>query len=367
VGWCRRRSRPARALALQPAGKLVVAGLEVIPFPIILLGDARLARYGDTGAPDPGFGTNGGASSHWDDHSEAMAMALQADGRIVVAGLVGDVVIVGSHPGLPVITNLRMAVARYFAGTCGDANQELGEQCDDGNVAAGDCCSPACNLDPTGTVCDDGQSDLCTAPDACDGAGSCVAGGPVQCPPCETCNLMNGCEVAVLPACKTPVVPGAARLALTNDASPAKDRVQWKWSKGAATAVGDFGTPNTSDDYDLCIFDATSQLAMSAALPAGGLCNGKPCWKPVSKGFRYHDRDALPGGITGALLKAGDAGKAKVSVDGKGGNLVLPDLSMLSLPLRVQLQAGNGQCWEATYSSTGVSQNDGERFKARSD
>jgi hypothetical protein len=67
------------------------------------------------------------------------------------------------------------------------------------------------------------------------------------------------------------------------------------------------------------------------------------------------------------LLKAGIDGKAKVSVDGKGANLVLPSLATLAFPLRVQLQSEAGQCWEATYSAAGVSQNDGEHLKARSD
>ena len=33
--------------------------------------------------------------------------------------------------------------------------------------------------------------------------------------------------------------------------------------------------------------------------------------------------------------------------------------------LRVQLQAGNGSCWESTFSAARV--NDGNRFQARSD
>ena len=36
------------------------------------------------------------------------------------------------------------------------------------------------------------------------------------------------------------------------------------------------------------------------------------------------------------------------------------------LTLRVQVQ-GNDECWEATYSTPGVAQNDTTQFKARSD
>src|SRR5438034_3532779 len=52
---------------------------------------------------------------------------------------------------------------------CGNGILEPGEQCDDGNVSDGDCCSSACRFEPAGTACaDDGN--LCTA-DQCDGAG----------------------------------------------------------------------------------------------------------------------------------------------------------------------------------------------------
>jgi hypothetical protein len=39
----------------------------------------------------------------------------------------------------------------------------------------------------------------------------------------------------------------------------------------------------------------------------------------------------------------------------------------LPLPVRAQLQAGNGSCWEATYSSLGAKKNDVTQFKGASD
>jgi cysteine-rich repeat protein len=63
--------------------------------------------------------------------------------------------------------------------TCGNGTLDLGESCDDGNRADGDCCSAACVLEPAGQACDDG--DLCTQGDACDGDGSCGGGDPVVC------------------------------------------------------------------------------------------------------------------------------------------------------------------------------------------
>jgi cysteine-rich repeat protein len=56
--------------------------------------------------------------------------------------------------------------------TCGNGVLDPGEQCDDGNVDNGDCCSAFCRFESSGGACpDDGSS--CTT-DQCDGAGSCI-------------------------------------------------------------------------------------------------------------------------------------------------------------------------------------------------
>jgi len=59
---------------------------------------------------------------------------------------------------------------------CGDDIAEGGEQCDDGNDAAGDCCAPDCTAEPDGGTCpNDGdvctsetcQAGICLHPDSC--------------------------------------------------------------------------------------------------------------------------------------------------------------------------------------------------------
>lgn len=70
----------ARAVAIQPDGKIVVAGFTRTGLPFAL----ALARYRADGSLDPTFGSGGkviGAVQ-----GRAFAMALQADGRILVAG-----------------------------------------------------------------------------------------------------------------------------------------------------------------------------------------------------------------------------------------------------------------------------------------
>jgi len=68
---------PARALALQPDGKIVVAGTCSDAF--------CLARYSSTGVLDPSFGSSGSVVTNIGT-GLVRAVALQPDGKIVVAG-----------------------------------------------------------------------------------------------------------------------------------------------------------------------------------------------------------------------------------------------------------------------------------------
>ncbi|MCH7925837.1 MAG: hypothetical protein IIC51_09920, partial [Planctomycetes bacterium] len=81
---------------------------------------------------------------------EARGLAIQADGKIVTAGLV----FVGA-PG-------DFGLAGYLNGAaiCGNGNVEPGETCDDGNNANGDGCSSACLVEP-GFTCS-GEPSSCT-------------------------------------------------------------------------------------------------------------------------------------------------------------------------------------------------------------
>jgi len=53
------------------------------------------------------------------------------------------------------------------------------------------------------------------------------------------------------------------------------------------------------------------------------------------------------------LLEAGTAGTAKITLEGRGALLDLPDPPITTLPLRVQMIGANGACFETTYSTTG--------------
>ncbi len=244
---------------------------------------------------------------------------------------------------------------------CGNGTVDLGETCDDGNTVDGDCCSADCQLEPTGSPCNDGNA--CTNGDTCD-SGSCVPGPALDCGACENCDQASGCVAHVLTGCHEPTERFSGELLLQNKATP---KLKWQWAKGEATTLLDFGNPFVGDRLSLCLFDesaATPHVAFRATTRVG-LCSGAPCWRTAGAGsFKYKDRDQTPDGLESLLLKSGADGKAKVQVAGRGPNLAVPTMP-LGLPARMQLQAENGQCWESRYVELGTSRNDATEFKAK--
>jgi cysteine-rich repeat protein len=245
---------------------------------------------------------------------------------------------------------------------CGNGTVDLGETCDDGNADDGDCCSSACVFDANGAACDDGNA--CTTGDTCDGAGTCQAGTAATCPACEACDAELGCVAAPRTSCHAPTVRFSGQLAITDEKT---DKLGWTWAKGDATTIQEFGDPTTSAPYALCLYDesgATPTVAFRAVTRTGQ-CGTQPCWKRSGKtAFRYKDPSQTSDGLDALLLKSGAAGKAKILASAKGPNLALPTMPV-SLPLRMQLQAPNGACWEASYFALGTSRYDATHFKAK--
>ncbi len=260
------------------------------------------------------------------------------------------------------------------------------DPCDASETCSGGAATcPADLSEPDGTSCDDGAA--CTTPDAC-AAGVCVGNagicgdGTVQGGCGEQCDDDNvtdgdgcssecllentpGCGAVPASGCRRPVQAGAASLFLRNSVADAKDALQWKWNKGATTFNADFGNPNLSTSYQLCIYDGTHLLS-SAPLPAAGVCDFRDCWRPTGTGFKYAEKSGLRGGVTRIVLKEGTApGKAKIQVKGRGLNLAYPPFP-LTQPLTVQLRNSAGFCWEAVYG-TPATRNQSDQFKDKSD
>ena len=155
---------------------------------------------------------------------------------------------------------------------------------------------------------------------------------------------------------------GRRSSSIKDKAVDTKDVLKWKWAKGAATSLGDFGDPTTTDGYLLCLVRRRRRVA-SIALPQGGVCAGKPCWSDEA------DRLQLQGQGADARwrarcdqLKAGIAGKASAKVTGKGVNLPTPNPIGFTGPIAVQLQrADHAICFGTTFSAP-FKKNEGGMF-----
>ena len=219
---------------------------------------------------------------------------------------------------------------------CGNGTLDPGEACDDGNATDGDCCSSTCLFEAAGSPCPDDANPCTTS--TCDGAGSCG-------------QLPTGCKAA-----------GKSLLMLRNDATDdSKDKLTFKWLKGAATTPAELGSPESSTDYTLCLYAGSSSATVT--IPAGSN------WSPLgTTGFKYKEPSGTgaPAGARRAVLKSGAAGKAKALVKGKGVNLPDSLVPMLPLPVTAQLvNDDTSACFEAVYDTADVIENDAGQFKAR--
>jgi 6-phosphogluconolactonase (cycloisomerase 2 family) len=156
---------------------------------------------------------------------------------------------------------------------------------------------------------------------------------------------------------------------LLKDGTPdANDVLTWKWQRGSATELADYGDPTIEGgtDYVLCVYDGSAepQPRLRARAPAGGQCPGRPCWTQFGEKYiEYKDKGLDPDGLRLVRLQRGDEGKTKITVRGKREHLDMPALP-LSTPVVAQLQAENGECWENRYSDF-ILRNVTTQFKAK--
>jgi hypothetical protein len=180
----------------------------------------------------------------------------------------------------------------------------------------------------------------------------------VDCPLCETCDGAGGCaEIPQLAAtCHQPSEAGASVFAARAGRS---NRVAWMWNEGEEVLQSELGQPETTDDYDLCLYDEstpTPQILFAERVPHGAGWDRRSSGDP-----RYRDPSGENGTIRSILTKAGEAGESRIRVRAHGPGLpALP----LPFPLRLQLRVGQA-CFEAGFSS--AERNDAGRVRARSD
>jgi hypothetical protein len=75
-----------------------------------------------------------------------------------------------------------------------------------------------------------------------------------------------------------------------------------------------------------------------------------------TKGFAYQDKALTPDGGFSLKLREGAIGKAQIQFAARGAALAMPDLTALTGPVTVQVQNGNGFCWEAVYGGPPLTQ-----------
>lgn len=197
--------------------------------------------------------------------------------------------------------------------SCGDGTLQtgLGEQCDDGNRAGGDCCSADCQAEPAGDAC--AAPDVCLGRGTCDGAGACGDLAPLDC----ELGWQGG-------------------LLVVNETKPGDESLLLKLDTGDSMSQVDFGDPRSAGGtaQTLCVYDdADAPVGRLEIDRAGEACGRGPCWKssgnpPNGKGYRYKDRARSASGISVFTLKGGATGRPKLLVkarnDADAGQTSLP-------------------------------------------
>lgn len=244
---------------------------------------------------------------------------------------------------------------------CGNGLVDAGEQCDDGNSSGGDCCDQDCQYETSGSACDDGNA--CTGGDACDGAGLCTGPTALDCSDgnactTDTCNPASGCanDAALAAGCLTST---KALFLVKNSQDDAKDKLLWKWIKGAAVSQSQLADPTGGTGYALCVYAGPANaLVADAALPAGA------GWSAIGNaGYKF--KGTSPDGLGKVLLKGGAGGKSKAQAKGKGAALPDPALP-LAYPVTVQLRKdGSPLCLESAFTTADEVKNDTKQFKAK--
>jgi hypothetical protein len=164
------------------------------------------------------------------------------------------------------------------------------------------------------------------------------------------------CTAAPRTDCRRPAVASKSSLRFKQTGNTDPDDIySWQWLFGSATALADFGAPEATDDYSLCIYDQSSRpqpvVENHAAAGAG--------WIAKNDTFLFHMRSNRP--LRRLRLKAGLDGQAKILAAGDSDTVrpILP----FEAPVVVQLQTSAGHCWETIFATP--RRNSVQRFGAR--
>ena len=245
---------------------------------------------------------------------------------------------------------------------CGDGVIQPGEQCDDGNLVAGDCCSPACTIEPAGTVCRKSTGG-CDLEEVCNGtspvcpvnAAPADRDGDGQCDGLDPCTNVGGGQD----------FKSKAKLDLSrigSDPTPGNDA--FKISGQFALAAGEsFGALDpVHRGARIVLKNKAGATVFDVSLPAGLYgAAGNFGWKvnAAKTILQYQDRTlAPPSGITD--LKVTDTGKGApggmVKISAKGAKATYA-VAVGDEPLKAIIALGDrkdsiaGACGETAFTA----------------
>ncbi len=162
------------------------------------------------------------------------------------------------------------------------------------------------------------------------------------------------CPPQPLAGCVRPILSGMGKLTLKNNGG-SKDRLKFLLKKLEATSLADFGDPTIDTKYSWCLYEQDLLIQEARTQPGAN-------WSARGKGFKYKDKSMSPDGLMKVTLNAGESGKAKLTLGGKGPKLHNPT-TPLNEPVTGQLINSEGMCWDAEFS--GAKKNDAGQYNAK--
>jgi hypothetical protein len=166
-------------------------------------------------------------------------------------------------------------------------------------------------------------------------------------------DFVNSLLCPAVPAldCMSGTAPERAVLGMrVPEANAARKRLRFISRRGDSCDPSDFGDPRVDTDYQLCVWSIGPG---GTALVADPLAPAGEGWSTARDGYRFkRPVGANPDGLRRIRLRAGEEGKSRVRVQGKGPGLELPALPLAEdEALVVQLHNGIGRCWEASFDA----------------
>jgi hypothetical protein len=147
------------------------------------------------------------------------------------------------------------------------------------------------------------------------------------------------------------------------------DHVHFRWSRGPAVAVSDFGNPTTTTHYALCVYNEASGVPSSPYRGEPGGTRGRTsCWRQVPNGWSFNSSTpTTPNDLTHVVLQAGGARKATLAATADRADLALVPFPLRAAPAVVaQLRTTTGHAG-ARPSRPAFKRNDATGFIASSE